>query len=140
VAATDAVWIRPLSTERGPVDLAARRLTPDRLEELRFRSGTARVAHRAISERGAVLVSEPFAYRFGVDVGDTLSLPTDRGRARVPVAGVFNDYGNDLGVVMMDLGTFRRHFRPSGPSGLAFYAAPGVPVETLVARVRARAG
>ena len=138
VVGTDAVWIRPLTTPRGTVDLAARELTAERLASLRFKSGGGPGTRAAVAG-GAVLVSEPYAYRFDVAPGDTLDLPTDRGRARYPVAGVFYDYGNDLGVVMMDLSVFRRSYEARGPSGLAFYAAPGVEVEDLVARVRARA-
>jgi len=55
---------------------------------------------------GQALVSEAFLSRFGVGAGDGLELPTPKGVKRVTIAGVFSDYGNERGSVVVD----RRHF------------------------------
>ena len=138
VARSDEIRVRTLDTGEGPFDLVVSRVDLARAGVNRYKSGSARaVAARAAS--GAVAVSEPFAFRFGVSVGDTLTLPTDRGDRRYPVAGVYYDYGNDLGVVLMDEGPFLQSFRDPGIAGTALTAAPGVAPAALVARVRALA-
>ncbi|MEM9057636.1 MAG: ABC transporter permease, partial [Pseudomonadota bacterium] len=59
---------------------------------------------------GAVLVSEPYSAKHGVDVGDVLVLPTPTGERRYPIAGVFIDYSSDRGVIAMHRDSYRRDF------------------------------
>ncbi len=82
-------------------------------------------------------MSEPFAFRFEVGVGDTLRLPTDEGERSYPISGIYYDYGNDLGVVMMDETTFLQSYRDPGLSGLALTAGAGVDPEDLTQRAAA---
>jgi putative ABC transport system permease protein len=138
VAGADSVRVRTLDTPRGQVDLFATTLAGPRTRIYRFKAGDAEAAVAAV-RRGAVLVSEPFAYRFDVSAGDTLRLPTDRGEHAFPVAAIYYDYGSDLGVVLMDDAVFRRHYEARGLTGLALYAAPGVAPDALVARAQALA-
>lgn len=136
VLRADSVRVRSLETARGTIDLFATNLSDDRAEAFRFKSGEPSAAIAGV-RAGGVLISEPLAVRFLLRVGETLSLPTDRGPAAFRVAGVYYDYGSDLGVVLMGDGTFRRYFEPGGLSGLALFAAAGVAPEDLAARARA---
>lgn len=138
VARADAIRIRTLDAGRGPFDLVVAEIDPTRASIYRYKEGTAEAVVRAVAG-GGVAVSEPFAFRFDVGAGDTLTLPTDRGDRRYPVAGVYFDYGNDLGVVLMDERTFLRDYRDPGYSGTALTAAPGVDPEAVARRARALA-
>lgn len=138
VARTDAIRVRTLDAGEGPFDLVVSRVDGVRAGVNRYKEGSAEAVARA-APGGAVAVSEPFAFRFGVGVGDTLTLPTDRGARAYPVAGVYYDYGNDLGVVLMDERPFLRDYRDPGYAGTALTAAPGVDPDDLVARARALA-
>ena len=138
VARADAIRVRTLDFGQGPFDLVVSDVDSVRAAVYRYKQGSAdEVAARAAS--GAVAVSEPFAFRFDVAAGDTLSLPTDRGTQRYPVSGVFYDYGNDLGVVLMDDGPFLDSFRDPGFTGTALTAQPGVEPADLVAQAKALA-
>ncbi len=86
--------------------------------------------------RGAVIVSEPFAFRRDLQVGDTLRLRTDHGMRAFPVAGIYYDYGSDQGAVVMALETYRREWDDPGVTALGLYAADGVAAEDLVDAVR----
>jgi putative ABC transport system permease protein len=79
---------------------------------------------RAIG-RDAVVVSEPFANRYGVAPGDTVSLPTPGGDRPFTVEGVYYDYAVDRGVVAMDRATLVRHFGDLPPTSLAVYLRDG---------------
>ena len=138
VARTDEIRLRTLDTGDGPFDLVVSRIDGARAGVNRYKAGSAE-AFAAAAPGGAVAVSEPFAFRFGVSAGDTLTLPTDRGPRAYPVAAVYLDYGNDLGVVLMDERPFLDAYRDPGYAGTALTAAPGVDPEDLVARARALA-
>lgn len=52
-------------------------------------------------EAGDVVVSEPFANRFDVDVGDTITLNTDRGPREFDIIATYYDYGSVQGTVLL---------------------------------------
>lgn len=129
-----------IDTPRGPVRLAAADLDQRGRDSFHLVRGEARAAWRAVSGKGAVLISEPFAFHHGLALGDSLELPTDRGLHRFAIAGVYRDYGSDQGVVVLDRGTYDRLWRDEGFTALAVFAAPGVDPETLLPRVRSLTG
>jgi len=91
-------------------------------------------------DAGAVLISEPLAFRTGLGIGDTLTLRTDRGPQAFPIAGVYYDYTSDRGVIRMRYDAYRAAWDDPALSSLALYAAPGVDVDGLVGRLRAAVG
>ena len=131
VARADAIRLRTLDMGAGPFDLVASRVDATRAGIYRYKAGSAEAVAEA-APGGGVAVSEPFAFRFGVTAGDTLTLPTDRGERRYPITGVYFDYGNDLGVVLMDEGPFLEAFRDPGFAGTALTAVEGVDAAALV--------
>lgn len=140
VAAAYSVRSVPAQTSAGATDLVAidrgRRLD----DTFRFKRGDPAAVWPRFERDDVVIVSEPFSYRYGLGVGDTLVVHTDRGRRPFAVVGVFFDYGSDLGVAMMSRARYDVYFDDRALSGLALTAAPGVAVDTLVDRLRARAG
>jgi putative ABC transport system permease protein len=58
------------------------------------------VALRDAVRKKGVVVSESFSLKFEKDVGDTITIP-GRGNA-FPITGIYRDYSNDRGVVVMD--------------------------------------
>jgi putative ABC transport system permease protein len=92
------------------------------------------VATRA-RERGDVLISEPFARRFGKSAGDRVTLATPRGARSFAVAGVYRDYSNDRGTVVLDRELFLSLFDDPRVTSVAVQAAPGVDPAALRRRV-----
>jgi putative ABC transport system permease protein len=124
----------------GAVFLTALELPPASRPLGRLLAGDERAARRAFAEGEAVFVSEPFSYKRGVGVGQTLTLATRAGPRPFVVAAVFRDYGSDAGTVLMSRRTYDRHFDDPYISSVGLYAVPGADVDELVARVRAAAG
>ncbi len=87
--------------------------------------------------QGDVLLTEPFAARHHLGVGDALTIRTDRGPHAFRVAGVVRDYSSDQGAVMMSQEAYRRWWDDRGLSSFSAYASPGVSAAELVARLRA---
>ncbi|HEY3065895.1 MAG TPA: FtsX-like permease family protein [Methylomirabilota bacterium] len=105
----------------------------------RLKAGNANTLRDDLAA-GAVVVSEPFAYRRHLDVGSRVRLRTDRGEHDFAVAAVYYDYGSSEGTVLMSRAVYDRLWDDREISSLGLYAAPGVDVEALVASLRARAG
>jgi putative ABC transport system permease protein len=126
----------------GPVQVVALDVDPARPPRWRFREGSADVVWSpgrdgAIGD--TVIVSEPYANRRAVRLGDAVRLRTDRGDHDFRVGGVFYDYGSSAGVVVMGRRTYDRFWDDRKVSGLAIEAAPGADLGALIADLRARA-
>jgi putative ABC transport system permease protein len=99
---------------------------------LRLLDGADPVAlGRTLPGTTGVLISEPFATKFGVGAGDTVRLPTPAGTTAFRVAAVYNDYSSDAGVVILDVRTYRRLFRDDSINSIAIYARPGTDLTHL---------
>ncbi len=104
--------------------------------KLRFLGGAdVRALARRLPGSEDVVVSEPFATRFGVKAGDALPIDTPSGLVRFRVAAIYNDYSSDAGVILCDERTFARLFHDDGFDSLAIYAAPGIDPHELRTRV-----
>jgi putative ABC transport system permease protein len=122
----------------GPTPLDAVQLARGGYANYVLTVGDPAVAWTAF-ERGAVVVSEPLAYRLRLNVGSQLSLPTDSGPRAFSIVGVYREYGNDRGTVMMSLPQYRKFWHDEAITALGFYLGPGVPLERVAARFRAEA-
>ncbi len=89
--------------------------------------------------RGELLVSEPFARHFSADVGSTVRLSTPAGLRELRVAGVYRDYSNDRGTIVMDRELYLALFRDKRITSLAVTARPGSDVQDLRRRILAAA-
>ena len=96
----------------------------------------ARALARTLPGTREVLVSEPFATKFGVGPGDPLVLPSPDGPVRFVVAAVYNDYSSDAGVVLVDVRTYRRLFHDDAVNSIAVYAAPRTDLDRATAPLR----
>jgi len=103
----------------------------------RFRDGDPERAWTAVVTGNGVLLSEPFAYRRGLGVGDRLRLPTALGLRDFTVAGIYADYGSDQGVVLMSAARFVETFADDTLAAIALFAAPGVDLAVLARQVEA---
>jgi putative ABC transport system permease protein len=90
---------------------------------------------RSLPNSDRVLVSEPFATRFGVRAGDRLRLDTPSGPVDFEVAALYNDYSSDGGIVILDSSTFTKLFHDDSLNSLAIYATPGTDLQALRSRV-----
>ena len=140
VAGVYSVRTVRVTSSEGRTDLVAIDQGPNTRRTFRFKKGDPDEVWAGFQGQDMVIVSEPYSYRYGVMVGDTVTLQTNRGARPFAVRAVFYDYGSDLGVVMMGRATYARHFDDPGVAGLALYAAPGQDVAALVQSLRERVG
>jgi putative ABC transport system permease protein len=87
--------------------------------------------------RGEALVSEPFARRFGAGEGATVTLLTPAGERAFRVAGVYRDFSNDRGTVVLDRALYVGLFDDRRVTSAALTAAPGEDPAVLRRRILA---
>ncbi|MFP4368514.1 MAG: FtsX-like permease family protein [Candidatus Kapaibacterium sp.] len=102
------------------------------------KEGNREEVWNAFENDEAVLVSEPFAYRNELDIGDSLEIPTDRGLNKFRVAGIYYDYSSDMGLVLMHRSVLKKYWDDRMLSGLAVFAKEGVNTDSLIYKIRAR--
>jgi putative ABC transport system permease protein len=90
-------------------------------------------------ERGAIIISEPLAWRLQLRSGEELTLPTDSGPHTFPIAGVYREYGNDRGSVLMSMREYRRLWHDDSVTALGFYVERRAGVTKVMDEFRAAA-
>jgi putative ABC transport system permease protein len=73
-------------------------------------------------------------------VGDAVTLPTVHGVVHFPITGVYRDYSNDRGVVVMDRSAYIRAFRDDAINTVVIYLRAGVRPEDARAKLEAMFG
>ncbi len=102
----------------------------------RFAQGSPAEVWEAVLQ-GAVIVSEPFAFRHGLPLqGGEITLYTEQGPVTFPVVGVFYDYATEQGTVLMSENVFLRYWQDPGLSSVSLYLDPGADLEAVAAEVR----
>ncbi len=109
----------------GPVSLSALRLADISYGSFQLVEGDPARAWAAFKQ-GAILASEPLAWRLQLKVGDSLGVSTSAGPHSFTVAGVYREYGNDRGNVLVDLQTYRALWHDNAITAVGLYLRPGI--------------
>lgn len=103
----------------GKMDIVRRR------RSLRFLSGNANEILASLPGQDRAIVTEPFADKHHVRVGEVLQIPLGARTAALTVAGIYYDYSSDQGTVLVDRSTLLK-FLPDQPfTNIAVYVKPG---------------
>ena len=105
-----------------------------------FLDGGATAWQRFVANEG-VLVSEPFAYHHGKQVGDRVRMQTElAGEVALPVLGVFRDYSATQGMVVLPRGVYERYWQDRSVSSIGMKLAEGAEPQALKQKLRGWAG
>ncbi|MFP3853477.1 MAG: FtsX-like permease family protein [Anaerolineales bacterium] len=126
-----------VESEFGPIQLTVVDVERQRDAQLyRFASGSADEVWRRVVE-GAVIVSEPFAYRHDIPArGGEVQIQTDEGPVTFPIVGVYYDYASDRGSVLMADRVYRSYWRDPSISSLGLFLTPESDFDRVTAVVR----
>ena len=121
-----------VNSQFGPVNLSAADTQRRRTAALyRFAQGDPQQVWQNMLQ-GAVIVSEPFAYRHALpNMGATVTLQTDNGPHVFPVVGIYYDYSSDQGTILMPIEVYHQYWQDRGISGIAVYLTPGAEAQTV---------
>jgi putative ABC transport system permease protein len=138
VAQVSAGRIVSVGSPRGPMTLDALSLAPRGYAGFDLLAGGPGVW--SAFARGAVLIAEPLAWRLQLHAGDHLTLSTAHGLRSFDIAGIYREYGNERGGVLIDRAVYRRAWDDDAITSLGLYLAPGASAERVIPEVRAAAG
>jgi len=130
--------VRVDSPDMGPISLDALTLAPQSYAGFQLTAGDAAAVWSAY-ERGALVISEPLAWRLRLGVGDRLTLDTVRGPHAFAIAGIYREYGNDRGTALLNRAVYQAWWQDDALSALGLYLAPRVDRAEMSARLYAAA-
>jgi putative ABC transport system permease protein len=125
-----------IETEQGKVILFTAKIGEHRYKNFTFKSGNRERAWYAYQNEEAAIISEPFAHRHHLKVGDFFSLPTDRGEKKFKIAGVYYDYGTDIGLFSIAHHTYRKYWDDDKLSGILVYVYEGINADRVMEKIR----
>jgi len=140
VASAHAIRHTEVMTDVGRVHVAAIETGPHSRGALALKDGQPEQILDRFERELTLLVSEPFAYRYGTQTGDSLRLETPTGPLVLPVIAVYHDYASDQGTIMIHRRLYADAFGDDDISGLAVFVGPDVTVDGVVARMKERTG
>jgi putative ABC transport system permease protein len=128
-------WFRAYSSSyQGlPVTLAAGdSRVAARYSRREFLSGPSReTIYRQLARGDSAIVSEPFAVKHHVGAGDVLTLPLGGDSPTFRVAGVYYDYADERGTIIIDRATLLKYLPDPAPSNVAVYLEAGASVRNV---------
>ena len=98
--------------------------------------GPSAVVMRELASGNNAVVSEPFANKHHVHTGDVLTLPLGSERVPLRIVGVFYDYGDEAGYILLARSTLLRYLPDPAASNLAVYLTPGADLEGVRSAIR----
>jgi putative ABC transport system permease protein len=110
--------------------LIASGLSPKSYSGFQFKEGNLETIWEDF-ESGELLISEPFSYKYELDVGSTLKLKTDAGMRNFRVAGIYYDYASDQGLVTIHYNHFQKYWNTRGFSGISVFVDEGYSIDDV---------
>ena len=83
-----------------------------------------------------IKVTEAYAYRNRVTIGDILQINTDQGEEEFTIGAIYYDYSADSGLISMHRTVYEQYFDDRSISGLALYIHPGVDLDSFISSLR----
>lgn len=125
-----------------PATLAGAQPNPaESQQSLQFLSGRPGAdVLRELASGDFAVVSEPFANKHHIKPGMAITLPLGDQKVSFRVLGIFYDYGDEAGLILVDWRTLLRYLPDSAPSNLAVYLAPGANLEQTRAAIQKAIG
>lgn len=104
-------------------------------EQRRFKRGDPAEIWPGFQQGDSVIVSEPYAFHNGLDVGSSVGLLTDQGERSFRVAGIYYDYSSSRGVVMISQNVYQQLWNDESISSVSLHAEPNADLDALIDRL-----
>jgi putative ABC transport system permease protein len=113
-------------------------LVPERIDLAWVEQPADRTVFDPARNAGLALVSESFSERFQRNVGDVVRLPTPAGLRDVRIAGIFADYGNERGSILVDRSHVQKWFADDSVTNVSLWLGEGADPDTVRAELTRR--
>jgi len=127
------VW---LESETGRTRIIALKMAPGSYAGIDLLDAAPQDVWNSFDEEGAVIVSEPYAYRHNVRRGDTLSLNTMHGDEVFQIAAIYRSYDANAGSVLMSRHTYESHWNDPTIGAIGLYLSPDAKPDEVIEQLR----
>ena len=127
------VW---LESETGRTRIIALKMAPGSYAGIDLLDAEPQDVWHSFDEEGAVIVSEPYAYRHKVGRGDTLELNTMHGDKIFQIAAIYRSYDANLGAVLMNRHTYESHWNDPAIGAIGLYLSPAAIPDEVIEHLR----
>jgi putative ABC transport system permease protein len=76
---------------------------------------------RIMVQQNRAIVSEAFALKHSVDVGDAITLKTPGGQLALEIIAIYFDYSRERGYIVIDRSTFKKYYRDTAVNSFIIY-------------------
>ncbi|MEM7013498.1 MAG: FtsX-like permease family protein, partial [Verrucomicrobiota bacterium] len=104
--------------------------------QLRFIGGNDEEKTKQLQNEDVVLITEALGNKLNLQDGDRISLPTPQGNHEFTIAGVYYDYTDDRGKVIITRADYERHWGPTRTHSLALWLHDPAAAESIEAMIR----
>ena len=125
-----------LETAAGRVRLVVLQMAPGSYAGTAIRDGDPEEVWQQFDEEGAVLVSDPYAYRNDVGRGDVISLNTIAGVRAFRIAAVYQSYESNNGAILMSRRTYDVFFDDPAVNSIGIYLREGADIAGIMNEFR----
>jgi putative ABC transport system permease protein len=132
-SASRSIWIEAAGQR---TQIMAVSMAPGSYAGVRLLAGDPDQVWPAFDNRGAVIVSDPYAYLYKVKTGDMLMLNTPHGQHAFPVAGIYQNYDANESAIVMARSTYLKHWRDTQLDSLGLYLKPGAILDDVLKDLR----
>lgn len=109
----------------GKLRLIAMNLPEEGYASYRFKESLDGTPWKGFTEKSHLVISEPLAFRTGLQPGDTLELKTPAGPQGFLITGIFHDYASERGFGIISRTRYEQFWDDPRSNSAAYYLQPG---------------
>jgi len=106
-----------------------------RTRSQRVTAGDFDEMYRAAAQQKGLIIADNLAQLEKLKLGDTLEIAAPGGVLRLPIAGILEDFSNQLGTIFIDRELYRRFWKDDSLDVFRIYLAPGAVAADVKGRI-----
>lgn len=126
-----------LETATGVVEVRALNPIAQSRQEYKLKAGDESQAWDSFERGESIFLSEPYAYKNDISLGDSVSFITEEGTQQFVVSGIFFNYSSDQGIILMPHAIYSGYWYDSTISSMGLYLEDRADKEDIMAAIRA---
>lgn len=100
-------------------------INPENEYRFNFKEGDKTIAWKEIRAGEGALVTETFAYKWKLKVGDSVAFSTPKGIKNIKISAIYYDYSSEMGHISLDYKLFTQLWENYKISGIGIYLKQG---------------
>lgn len=104
-------------------------------ESINLKKGNNSTVWKSFFTTNAIFVSEPYAYKNDIEIGDNIQLPTISGLKPFEVIGIYYDYSSSRGVILINRTIYNNNWNDIRVTSLALHTETASNSKSTIAKI-----